>query len=101
MQKSGRERINVIFPSEVLSELRQLVPRKQRSELIVEATAEKLALLRQRRAARNAAGAWKDEDHPELQTDEDLARWIAEIRGQWQTRQKLLGLDVEGKDVSP
>jgi hypothetical protein len=100
MQSSRRERVNVIFPGDVLKELRELVPVKHRSELVVQATKEKLALLRQQQAVRNAAGSWKDEDHPELQTEEDLTRWLGEIRGSWQARQKLLNLKVEDRDVS-
>lgn len=86
MQKSSKERINVIFPADVLQELRRLVPSKQRSRIIVEATAERLALLRQREAVKQAAGTWSDEDYPELNTESDLERWLAEIRGPWQAR---------------
>jgi len=96
MQKSSRERINVIFPEDVLKELRRLVPSKQRSRVIVEATAERLALLRQQEAVKEAAGTWSDEDYPELNTEADLERWVAEIRGPWQTRQRLF----EGQDAS-
>ena len=100
MQKQGRERINVIFPDDVLRELRQLVPPKQRSQLIVQATAEKLSLLRQQIAVKKAAGAWKDVEHPELQTDEDFAQWIAQIRGSWRVRQKLFD-EQKIEDVPP
>jgi len=96
MQKSGKERINVIFPEDVLQELRRLVPPKQRSQLIVKATAERLALLRQQEAVKKAAGTWSDEDYPELKSDADLERWLAEIRHPWQARQRLF----EGEDVS-
>ncbi len=41
MQQSNKERINVIFPEDVLKELRRLVSSKQRSRVIVEATAER------------------------------------------------------------
>lgn len=100
MQKQGKERINVIFPNDVLRELRQLVPPKRRSQLIVQATQEKLSLLRQQIAVKKAAGAWKDGEHPELQTDEDFALWIAQIRGPWRVRQELFG-EQKVKDVSP
>lgn len=99
MSNDNRERINVIFPKDVLTELRRLVPRKRRSELIVQATAEKLALLRQQEAVKRAAGAWRDEDHPELQTEENLRRWIASLRSAWRTREVFEPGECE-KDVS-
>ncbi|MCL0098338.1 hypothetical protein M1O16_00510 [Dehalococcoidia bacterium] len=96
MQKSSKERINVIFPKDVLNELRRLVPSKERSRVIVEATAARLALLRQQEAVKQAAGTWSDEDYPQLNSESDLERWVAEIRGSWQTRQRLF----EGEDAS-
>ena len=81
MRKSStKERINVIFPEEVLKDLRQLVPAKQRSDLIVQATAEKLALLHQQHVVRKTAGAWQKENHTELQDDRDFNRWMGHIR---------------------
>ena len=99
MKKSNRERINVIFPAETLKELRDLVPAKQRSQLIVQATAEKLALIRQQIAVTKAAGAWEDSEHPELQSDEDLAQSIAGLRSSWRVRQ--VPFETEKEDVSP
>ncbi|MBI2908703.1 MAG: hypothetical protein HYX92_13760 [Chloroflexi bacterium] len=37
--------------------------------------------MRQREALEATAGAWKDEDHPDLMTDEDVERFIDELRG--------------------
>lgn len=83
MADATHERVNVIFPRELVHELRRLVPRRRRSELIAEATAEKLALLRQQEAVREAAGSWKDEDHPEMQTLDDVHRWLDDLRSSW------------------
>jgi len=74
------ERTNVIFPHEVLKELRELVPKRQRSRFIVESTKEHLSRLRFQRAAREAAGAWKADDHPELGTLEDVHRFLSKIQ---------------------
>lgn len=95
--KTAKERVNIIFPREVLEELRRLVPRRGRSELVVAATQEKLARLRQQEAVRRAAGAWKDEDHPDLITEEDMERYLAEIRGRWRIEPQ----PDEEADVSP
>jgi hypothetical protein len=74
------ERTNVIFPHEVLKELRKLVPKRQRSRFIVESTKEHLSRLRFQRAAQEAAGAWKADDHPELRTLEDVHRFLSKIQ---------------------
>ena len=41
------------------------------SKSIAHAIKEQLAILEQAEALEAAAGAWKDEDHPDLATDED------------------------------
>ncbi len=35
---------------------------------------------------KETAGAWSDEDHPELVTSEDIDRWVEEIRQRWNRR---------------
>ena len=84
-------RFNVVFPDDLLEELRRLIPARKRSELIVEATAEKLAIIRQQQALKRAAGAWTDEDHPDLNTAEDLRRWRRSLWAGWDERIERLG----------
>lgn len=38
---------------------------------------------------KETAGAWSDEDHPELATLEDVDRWVEKIRLQW--RRDIVG----------
>lgn len=38
---------------------------------------------------KETAGAWSDEDHPELATFEDIDRWVEKIRLQW--RRDIVG----------
>jgi hypothetical protein len=33
--------------------------------------------------AYNSAGVWKDEDHPDTQSEEDIERWINNLRSAW------------------
>jgi hypothetical protein len=33
------------------------------------------------RAIEEAAGAWPDEAYPDMRTDRDIDRWLAEVRG--------------------
>jgi hypothetical protein len=74
------ERTNVIFPSEVLKELKELVPKRRRSRFIVESTKDHLNRLRFQRAAEKAAGAWKPQDHPELTTLEDVHGFLSNMQ---------------------
>ena len=56
-----RERMNLYLTKPVADELRRLVPARERT-------------------LKASAGAWKDEDHPELATFEDVNHWIEEGR---------------------
>ncbi|HEY66437.1 MAG TPA: hypothetical protein G4O02_17945 [Caldilineae bacterium] len=80
---SETQKMTVVFPKPLLQRLRERIPPRRRSAFIIEAVEEKLALLEQIEALEEAAGCWSDEDHPELQTDEDIDRWLAELRGSW------------------
>ena len=75
-------RMNVVFKDELLQEIRELVPLRQRSEFIEEAVRLRLAQLRQVRALKAAAGAWSDEGRGDPSQD------IGEARRQWEARQR-------------
>ena len=77
------QKMTVTFPEPLLQRLRERVPARQRSTFIVEAVEEKLALQEQLAAIEETAGCWHDADHPELQTDEDIDRWLARPRLAW------------------
>jgi hypothetical protein len=88
-----KERINVLLPSSLLAELRELVPLRERSGFIAEATAQRLLQLRQQKALRESRGAWTDENHPELQTQEDVRNWLRELRASTNARIEGLSND--------
>jgi len=79
--------MNVVFEDELLEEMRELVPVRQRSEFIEEAVRSRLAQLRQIRAAEAAAGAWSDEGRGEPSQE------IEEARRAWETRRRRFGPD--------
>ncbi|MCG2769760.1 MAG: hypothetical protein L6435_15480 [Anaerolineae bacterium] len=79
-------RINVTFPDSLLEELKRYVPGRKRSKFIVEATEKELHRMRFRKALRESAGAWSDEDHPDLMTAEDVNRYIRRLRETWMPR---------------
>lgn len=80
------QKMTVSLPAALVERLRALVPPRKRSAFIAEALEEKLALAEQAQALEEAAGIWTDEHHPEMATGEDIDRWLAELRGNWEER---------------
>jgi hypothetical protein len=75
-----RERVSLYLPRSLVEALRRAVPARQRSEFVAEALAQSLYRQQLKEAIAAAAGAWGDEDHPELTTGEDIDRWLVEGR---------------------
>jgi len=79
----AKRRINVTFPVEVLELVDAVVLPRERNRFIVKATEEAARRERLRRVLtklRDEGPAWRDEDHPELATPEDVDRWIRQLR---------------------
>ncbi len=77
-------KVTVTLPKALLARLEERVPARQRSRFIAEAIAERLALAEQQAAIEESAGVWRDENHPDMQTGEDIDRWLAELRQGWE-----------------
>jgi hypothetical protein len=77
-------RAHVVIPEELVAEIDGLVGRRGRSSFLAQAAASEVKRLRQLKALREATGAWKDEDHPELKAG--AARWVARIREEGEKR---------------
>lgn len=82
------ERISVYFPKALLDDLRRYVPARRRSAVIVESTAKEVERLKLLAVLERTAGAWRDEDYPSLATDEDIDRYVGELRASWHTREE-------------
>lgn len=78
-----KERFNIYLPKKLAGELRELVPDRERTAFFVEILERELRRKRLMAAVREANGAWRDEDHPELPTAEDIDTWIDEGRAGW------------------
>jgi metal-responsive CopG/Arc/MetJ family transcriptional regulator len=78
-----QQKITVVLPSELLARLDAHVPARRRSRFILEAIEERLAMEEQAAALQDAAGAWSDENHPEMESEEAIDRWLASLRGSW------------------
>ncbi|MEA3341033.1 MAG: hypothetical protein U9R15_13805 [Chloroflexota bacterium] len=78
-----KRRINVTFPVEVLDLVDSVTPPRGRNRFIVQAAEE---MARRERLGevltkiREEGPAWRLEDHPELETPEDIDRWIRQLR---------------------
>jgi len=58
---------NFMLPDDLLNELKQLVGQRQQSRFVAEAVRKELQREKMKHALQTSFGAWKDEDHPELQ----------------------------------
>jgi hypothetical protein len=81
-----RKRISVTFPQPVLDLLDKVVPARERSAFIVEATEGALRRERLLTALRETSGAWSDEDHPDLMTADDVDCYVRGLRETWMPR---------------
>jgi Arc/MetJ-type ribon-helix-helix transcriptional regulator len=77
------QKITVSVPRQLLNRLDEHVARRQRGRFIVEAIEERLDLEEQVAALDETAGAWSDEDHPDMLTDQDIDHWLEELRRSW------------------
>ncbi|MBU0513037.1 MAG: hypothetical protein KJ638_15230 [Chloroflexi bacterium] len=78
--KVEKERLNLYLPKSLVENLRQYVPHRERTQFVADVLERELYRIRLHEALDKSYGAWKDEDHPELATGEDIDRWIEEGR---------------------
>jgi hypothetical protein len=78
--KAVKERLNLYLTKPVMDDLRRLVPARERTQFVEEILARELRRRRLKEALKASAGAWKDEDHPDMLTGKDIDRWIEEQR---------------------
>jgi hypothetical protein len=55
-----------------------------------------MVILEQAAALEASAGVWRDCDHPDMASGEDIDRWLAELRGTADDRLARLADAVEG-----
>ncbi len=78
--RAVKERMNLYITKSIMDDLRQALPALERTRFVEEVLARELRRLKLREAIKDAYGAWKDEDHPEMATFEDINRWVEEGR---------------------
>jgi hypothetical protein len=72
------------MPEGVLTDIDELFGKGKRSAFLTEIAERELRKQKLLRALDDAAGCWKDEDHPELKNGS--AAWVKELRAGWDTR---------------
>lgn len=75
-----RERLNLYLTKPLADELRRVIPARERTRFVEEVLARELRRRKLKAVIETSYGAWKDEDHPDMLTGEDIDRWIEEQR---------------------
>lgn len=83
-QQVRSRKITLTLPETLLNRLDERVSPQQRTDFIIEAIEQWLAVEEQLAALDEASGAWTDENHPEMVTPQDIDNWLAELRGTWE-----------------
>jgi len=80
------KRTHVVVPEDLLKEIDELSGKRKRSWFITEAAKKEIRRLKFLKAIKETAGAWKDEDHPELEKGVD--DWVRTLREEDEKRLK-------------
>jgi Arc/MetJ-type ribon-helix-helix transcriptional regulator len=80
------KRTHVVLSDQLVKDIDALVGARHRSSFLTQAAEKELMRLRQIKALQAAAGAWKDEDHPELK--DGSAAWVRKLRQESERRFK-------------
>lgn len=72
------KRAHIVIPEELAAEIDAVAGERGRSQFLIESARREISRQRMIRAIAQAAGAWKDRDHPELRRGAD--RHVASLR---------------------
>lgn len=77
---SVKTRAHVVVDESILREIDHLVGKKKRSSFIANAAQKELQRLNQLVLLKKLKGAWKDEDHPDMQGKDGTYKWVRKLR---------------------
>ena len=63
---TATKQANFLLPEDLLDDLRNTVSRREQSKVVAEALRKELKRLKLKKAIEGSFGAWKANDHPEL-----------------------------------
>ena len=84
----ANKRTHIVIPEELATAIDDVVGKRGRSKLLVQAGWREVKRLRLIRALDRAAGSWKDKDYPHLK--HGAARWVRKMRRESETRFRRL-----------
>lgn len=70
----------VVLPEELVSQLKEAVPIRKRSQFIAQAVEARLKALKFQRALQAARGCWSTRGHRALKTQADINRYLSRFR---------------------
>jgi len=77
-------RTHIILPNDLAAGIDRVAGKRGRSRFIIAAARTELRRQLQLNALEKSAGAWRDEDHPELKGG--ARKWVARIRAESERR---------------
>ena len=80
----SHRRAHIVIPEDLAAEIDEVAGKRGRSRFLIESARREISRHRMIRAIAQAAGAWKDEDHPELRRG--AARHVAKLRREAERR---------------
>lgn len=81
--QSEFQKVTITLPAAVLTRLNALIPARQRSRFIAQVLEEQLVMAEQQLALEETAGAWVDENHPDMESGAAIDQWLAMLRQSW------------------
>ena len=87
---SKKVKTHITLPKDILEAIDKLAGKRGRSKFMKEAAEEKIAREKFLKALKESAGAWKDENHPELSSMKDIHRYVRKIREESSKRLKRI-----------
>jgi len=75
---------HVIIPMTILKEIDEIAGKRKRSSFLAQAAKERLKRLKLERALLQAAGTWKEKDHPEFARGSNA--WVNKLRKEAEQR---------------
>jgi metal-responsive CopG/Arc/MetJ family transcriptional regulator len=74
----SHRRTHIVIPEDLAAEIDEVAGKRGRSQFLIQSARREISRHRMIRAISQAAGAWKDEHHPELQRGAD--RHVTKLR---------------------
>lgn len=86
-------RVNITLPKDLVSDLRDTIPARERSKIISEALKKEIAMIKREKSLKKLKGIWTKAGGVSLKTDADVRAWRKSL---WSTTDKRLLAKIRG-----